>query len=179
MEDHGTWDVRPYDDMDRWYMVYVYIHDDSMQQLQGYDDDSWVTAVFGHLQIIIIGLVPVYWIFILIMQRLIWCMSTHLGWLWTFWVQWDSLFSVPGTYSDDWASVGCPSAVLVCWRPGRSRDDFYPVDLGRWWWRGWSSHLFLPYYPPPGHIGALTLTAPSLQGAVWGSFTLPEAFQDW
>jgi hypothetical protein len=65
-------------------MVYVHIQDDSMQQLQGYDDDSWVTAVFDHLQIIIIGLVPVYWIFILIMQRFIWCMSTHLGWIWTF-----------------------------------------------------------------------------------------------
>ena len=65
-------------------MVYVYIHDDSMQQLQGCDDDSWFTAVFDHLQIIIIGPVQVYWIFILIMQRLIWCMSTHLGWIWTF-----------------------------------------------------------------------------------------------
>ena len=65
-------------------MVYVHIQDDSMQQLQGYDDDSWDTAVSGHLQIIIIGLVPVHWIFILIMQRFIWCMSTHLGWIWTF-----------------------------------------------------------------------------------------------
>ena len=65
-------------------MVYVYIHDDSMQQLQGYDDDSGVAAVFVYVQRIIIGLDPVYWIFILIMQRFIWCMSTHLGWIWTF-----------------------------------------------------------------------------------------------
>ena len=63
--------------------------------------------------------------------------ETHMVYEYTSWIDLDLLspmgqfVSVPGTYSDDLASVGCPSAVLTCWRPCRSRDDFYPDDLGR------------------------------------------------
>ena len=65
-------------------MVYVHVHDGSMHQMQGYDDDLWFSTLFDHLQIIIISPVPVYWMYYMIMQRSIWCMSTHLGWIWTF-----------------------------------------------------------------------------------------------
>ena len=48
-------------------MVYVHVHDDSMHQIQVYDDDSWFTTLFDHLQIIIISPVPVYWIYYMTM----------------------------------------------------------------------------------------------------------------
>ena len=114
----------------------------------------------------------------MIMQRPIGCISIHLRWIWTPWVQWDNLFSVSGSCRDDLAQ--CTILVQFChvgW-PVSSREMIFLDLLGRCMRRGWSSHLFLPYYPPSREPIELSLTTLALQEAVWAISRFPRQIKN-
>jgi len=164
---------RPSNDVDTWYVVY-YISPEVL--CSAYRFMMMICGIQHYLIIYRLLLLSV-WVILDIVHdhaEIRRCMSIHLRWIWAPWVQWDSLFWVPGSYSDDLSQYTilvqfCQVKWLI---RAEGWFDCSPRACNE---EGWSSHLFLPLYPPPREPSGLSWTMQELQVEVWAGFTVLEA----